>query len=201
MPDTYLPGEHDLVGIITGVVDKNKIITGNKISQGDILIGLPSNGLHTNGYSLARKVFFESKKYDVNTYLETLGSTIGETLLRPHINYTNHVFKTLDMGVTIKGIAHITGGGLTENIPRILPKGCAVNINVGSWPSLPIFETLKELGNIDNEEMYRAFNMGIGMVFIVDQQSLNSISKILNTITPVFEIGKVVKGNNIVTYL
>ena len=197
MPDTYLPGEHDLVGIITGVVDKNKIITGNKISQGDILIGLPSNGLHTNGYSLARKVFFESKKYDVNTYLETLGSTIGETLLRPHINYTNHVFKTLDMGVTIKGIAHITGGGLTENIPRILPKGCAVNINVGSWPSLPIFETLKELGNIDNEEMYRAFNMGIGMVFIVDQQSLNSISKILNTITPVFEIGKVVKGNNI----
>jgi phosphoribosylformylglycinamidine cyclo-ligase len=201
MPDTYLPGEHDLVGIITGVVDKNKIITGNKISQGDILIGLPSNGLHTNGYSLARKIFFESKKYDVNTYLETLGSTIGETLLRPHINYTNHVFKTLDMGVTIKGIAHITGGGLTENIPRILPKGCAVNINVGSWPSLPIFETLKELGNIDNEEMYRAFNMGIGMVFIVDQQSLNSISKILNTITPVFEIGKVVKGNNIVTYL
>ena len=201
MPDTYLPGEHDLVGIITGVVDKSKIITGAKISEGDILIGLPSNGLHTNGYSLARKVFFDSKKYDVKTYLETLGGTIGDTLLKPHINYTNHVFKTLDMGVKIKGIAHITGGGLTENIPRILPKDCAVNINIGSWPSLPIFETLKKLGNIDNEEMYRAFNMGIGMVFIVDQKSLDSVSKILNTITPVYEIGKVIKGNNIVTYI
>jgi len=201
MPDTYLPGEHDLVGIITGVVDKNKIITGAKISEGDILIGLPSNGLHTNGYSLARKVFFDSKKYDVKTHLETLEGTIGDTLLKPHINYTNHVFKTLDMGVEIKGIAHITGGGLTENIPRILPKNCAVNINVGSWPSLPIFETLKELGNIDNGEMYRAFNMGIGMVFIVNQKSSKSISKILNTITPVYEIGKVIKGNNIVTYI
>ena len=201
MPDTYLPGEHDLVGIITGVVDKNKIITGAKISEGDILIGLPSNGLHTNGYSLARKVFFDSKKYDVKTHLETLGGTIGDALLKPHINYTNHVFKTLEMGVKIKGIAHITGGGLTENIPRILPKDCAVNINVGSWPILPIFETLKELGNIDNEEMYRAFNMGIGMVFIVDQKSLDSISKALNTVTPVYEIGKVIKGNNIVTYI
>ena len=105
------------------------------------------------------------------------------------------------MGVKIKGIAHITGGGLTENIPRILPKDCAVNINIGSWPILPIFETLKELGNIDNEEMYRAFNMGVGMVFIVDQKSLDSISKILNTITPVYEIGKVIKGNNIVNYI
>ena len=201
MPDTYLPGEHDLVGIITGVVDKSKIITGAEISEGDILIGLPSNGLHTNGYSLERKVFFGSKKYDVKTHLEKLGGTIGDALLKPHINYTNHVFKTLDMGVKIKGIAHITGGGLTENIPRILPKDCAVNINIGSWPILPIFETLKELGNIDNEEMYRAFNMGVGMVFIVDQKSLDSISKILSTITPVYEIGKVIKGNNIVTYI
>ncbi len=201
MPDTYLPGEHDLVGIITGVVDKSKIITGAKISEGDILIGLPSNGLHTNGYSLARKVFFDSKKYNVKTHLETLGSTIGDALLKPHINYTNHVFKTLEVGVKIKGIAHITGGGLTENIPRILPKDCAVNINIGSWPILPIFQTLKELGNIDNEEMYRAFNMGIGMVFIVDQKSLDSISKALNTVTPVYEIGKVIKGNNIVTYI
>ena len=108
---------------------------------------------------------------------------------------------TLDNGVKIKGLAHITGGGLTENIPRILPKDCAVNINIGSWPSLPIFETLKELGNIDSEEMYRAFNMGVGMVFIVDQKSLDSISKILNTITTVYEIGKVVKGDNIVTYI
>ena len=201
MPDTYLPGEHDLVGIITGVVDKNKIITGDKISPGDIIVGLPSNGLHTNGYSLARKVFFEHKKYEVNTYLEKLGSTIGEALLKPHINYTNHVFKTLDTGINVKGIAHITGGGFTENIPRILPNGCAVNINIGSWPNLSVFETLKELGNIDDEEMYRTFNMGVGMVFVVDPKSLNVVSEVLNTITPVYEVGKVVNGNNIVNYV
>ena len=201
MPDTYLPGEHDLVGIITGVVDKNKIITGDKISPGDILVGLPSNGLHTNGYSLARKVFFEYKKYEVTTYLEKLGSTIGEVLLKPHINYTNHVFKTLDSGVNIKGIAHITGGGFTENIPRILPSGCAVNINIGSWPNLSVFKTLQELGNIDDKEMYRTFNMGVGMVFVVDPKSLNIISDALNTITPTYEIGKVVNGNNIVNYV
>ena len=201
MPDTYLPGEHDLVGVITGIVDKNKIITGVDISPGDILLGLPSSGLHTNGFSLARKVFFDIANHSVDTYLENLGTTVGEALLEPHINYTNHVLSVLDTGEPIKGIAHITGGGITENVPRILPKGCAVKIKRGSWPSLPVFDTIKELGNIDTEEMYRAFNMGIGMVFIVDQKSSDIVSRSLGKMTTVYEIGEVVKGDNFTSYL
>jgi len=201
MPDTYRPGEHDLVGVITGVVDKNKIITGKNICPGDVLLGLPSSGLHTNGYSLARKVFFDIGKHTVETYLETLGATVGETLLEPHINYTNHVLSVLDTRENIKGIAHITGGGLTENVPRILPAGCSVNIDRYSWPDLPVFDTIKELGNIDTEEMYRAFNMGIGMVFIVDKNSLNAIENSLKEITPVYEIGEVTEGDNLMRYV
>jgi len=201
MPDTYLPGEHDLVGVITGIVDKNKIITGEHISPGDILLGLPSSGLHTNGFSLARKVFFDIANHSVDTYLEGLGATVGEVLLEPHINYTNHVLSALDTGEAIKGIAHITGGGLTENVPRILPGGCAVKIKRGSWPSLPVFDTIKELGNIDTKEMYRTFNMGIGMVFIVDQKSSNIISTALNKMTPVHKIGEVVEGSNSTNYV
>jgi len=201
MPDTYLPGEHDLVGVITGIVDKNKIITGADISPGDILLGLPSSGLHTNGFSLARKVFFDIANHSVDTYLENLGTTVGEALLEPHINYTNHVLSVLDTGEPIKGIAHITGGGITENVPRILPKGCAVKIKRDSWPSLPVFDTIKELGNIDTEEMYRAFNMGIGMVFIVDQKSSDTVSKALGKMTTVYEIGEVAEGDNFTIYL
>ncbi|MBE77346.1 MAG: phosphoribosylformylglycinamidine cyclo-ligase [Candidatus Marinimicrobia bacterium] len=201
MPDTYLPGEHDLVGVITGIVDKNKIITGNNICPGDVLLGLPSSGLHTNGYSLARKVFFDIGKHTVETYLESLGATVGDTLLEPHINYTNHVLSVLENGENIKGIAHITGGGLTENIPRILPSGCSVSIDRSSWPGLPVFDTIKELGNIDNEEMYRAFNMGVGMVFIIDKKSSNAVANSLKKITPVYEIGEVTEGDNLTRYI
>ena len=201
MPDTYLPGDHDLVGVITGIVDKNKIITGVHISPGDILLGLPSSGLHTNGFSLARKVFFDIANHSVDTYLENLGTTVGEALLEPHINYTNHVLSVLDTGEPIKGIAHITGGGLTENVPRILPKGCAVKIKRDSWPSLPVFDTIKELGNIDTEEMYRAFNMGIGMVFIVNQKSSDTVSRALGKMTTVYEIGEVAEVDNFTIYL
>ena len=201
MPDTYLPGEHDLVGVVTGIVDKNKIITGKNICPGDVLLGLPSSGLHTNGYSLARKVFFDIGKHTVETYLESLGATVGDTLLEPHINYTNHVLSVLDTGENIKGIAHITGGGLTENVPRILPAGCSVNIDRHSWPDLPVFDTIKELGNIDTKEMYRAFNMGIGMVFIIDKNSSNTIENSLKEITPVYEIGEVIEGDNLMRYI
>ncbi|MBE77485.1 MAG: phosphoribosylformylglycinamidine cyclo-ligase [Candidatus Marinimicrobia bacterium] len=201
MPDTYLPGEHDLVGVITGVVDKNKIITGKNICPGDLLLGLPSSGLHTNGYSLARKVFFDIGKHTVETYLESLGATVGDTLLEPHINYTNHVLSVLKTGENIKGIAHITGGGLTENIPRILPAGCSVNIDRRSWPSLPVFDTIKELGNIDTGEMYRAFNMGLGMVFIIDKNSSTTVTDSLKGITPVYEIGEVTEGDNLTRYI
>ena len=201
MPDTYLPGEHDLVGVITGIVDKDKIITGKSISAGDVLIGLPSNGLHTNGYSLARKIFFKDMNYNVDTYLESLNNTIGKALLEPHMNYTNHVFKLLDTKIQINGIAHITGGGLTENIPRILPRNCSVKIQRGSWPTLPIFDILKELGDVEEDEMYRAFNMGIGIVFIVDNDSVNPIEKALNGITNIYAIGEVIEGENIVHYI
>ena len=200
MPDTYLPGEHDLVGVITGIVDKDKIITGKNISPGDVLVGLPSNGLHTNGYSLARKIFFKDMGYDVDTYLESLDDTVGAALLEPHINYTNHVFKLLNEKINVKGIAHITGGGLTENIPRILPDECSVKIQKGTWPSLPIFDTLKNLGNVEEEEMYQAFNMGIGMVFIVDNDSVDSIEEALKNITNIYTIGDVIEGENIVHY-
>ena len=192
MPDTYLPGEHDLVGVITGVVEKDKIITGETIQPGDVVLGLPSSGLHTNGYSLARKLFFEIGGYDVNDTIPELEKSVGLTLLEPHINYTNHVFGVLDKEIGVKGIAHITGGGLVENIPRILPDGCDVEIHKGSWPSIPIFNVMQSIGNVDENEMYRTFNMGIGMIIIAAPDQVNSIKKIID----VHEIGFVVAGGN-----
>jgi phosphoribosylformylglycinamidine cyclo-ligase len=199
MPDTYLPGEHDLVGIVTGVVEKEKIITGENIKPGDVLLGLPSNGLHTNGYSFARKLFFEIGEYDVNDTTPELEKSVGLTLLEPHINYTNHVFATLDAGIDVKGIAHITGGGLVENIPRILPDDCSVEIQKGSWPILPVFDVMQSLGDVDEDEMFRAFNMGIGMVFIVDDAKVSSVKDVLKDLIDVCEIGSVFRGNKNVT--
>ena len=195
MPDTYLPGEHDLVGIITGVVEKDKIITGENIKYGDVVLGLPSNGLHTNGYSFARKLFFEIGKYDVNDTIPELEKSVGLTLLEPHINYTNHVFSVLDNGIDLKGIAHITGGGLVENIPRILPDGCGVEVQNGSWPVLPVFNVMQSIGNVDKNEMFRAFNMGIGMVLIVNLDDVDSIKSALKNLTKVYEIGLITNEN------
>jgi len=196
MPDTYLPGEHDLVGIITGIVEKEKIITGKNIKPGDVLLGLPSNGLHTNGYSFARKLFFEIGGYDVNDTIPELEKSIGLTLLEPHINYTNHVFATLDAGIDVKGIAHITGGGLVENIPRILPDGCGVEIQKGSWPNIPVFDVMQSISDVDEDEMYRAFNMGIGMTFIVSPDDIGAVTDALKDLTDVYEIGSVVNAEN-----
>ena len=195
MPDTYLPGEHDLVGIITGVVEKEKAITGEKISPGDIVLGLPSSGLHTNGYSLARKVFFDIGGYNINDRISGLEKSVGLTLLEPHINYTNHVFNVLDRGIDIKGIAHITGGGLLENIPRVLPAQCDVEIKKGSWPTIPVFNIMKAIGNIDEKEMLRAFNMGIGMVFIVRPSDVGKVKDVLKDLSPIYEIGHVKNGS------
>jgi phosphoribosylformylglycinamidine cyclo-ligase len=191
MPDTYLPGEHDLVGVITGVVDRNKIITGDTIIPGDVLLGLPSSGLHTNGFSLARKIFFDVGKYSVNDTIDELSESIGLTLLTPHVNYTNHVFTVLNSGISIKGIAHITGGGLIENVPRVVPKSYGAVINKNSWPTLPVFDLMKKIGNINTLEMFRAFNMGIGMVFIVNNKHVESTKEILKNICNVYEIGVV----------
>ena len=192
MPDTYMPGEHDLVGVVSGVVEKDKIITGENIHPGDVVLGLPSNGLHTNGFSLARKLFFKVGGYGVNDTIPELQKSVGLTLLEPHINYTNHLLKVLNKGIDIKGIAHITGGGLVENIPRVLPKNCGVEILKNSWPSLPIFDLIQSIGNIDEDEMYRTFNMGIGMSIITAPDQVNSIKQIIET----YEIGSVVRGNN-----
>lgn len=192
MPDTYLPGEHDLVGVITGVVDKNKIITGDRILPGDVILGLPSSGLHTNGYSLARKIFFEVAKHNINDHVEGLKKSVGLTLLEPHINYTNHVFKALEDGIDIKGIAHITGGGLIENIPRILPDKYGAKIKKGSWPSLPVFDVMQNIGKIDQDEMYRAFNMGIGMVFVVKREDVSLVKESLKDISMVYDIGTII---------
>ena len=194
MPDTYLSGEHDLVGVITGVVEKESIITGDSIVPGDTVLGLPSNGLHTNGYSFARNLFFDIGKYDVNDAIEELEKPVGLTLLEPHINYTNHVFAVLDQSIDIKGIAHITGGGLLENIPRVLPDGCGVKIQKRSWPKPPVFDVMQHIGNVDKNEMYRTFNMGIGMVFIVDPSNIDTVKNALNNLTEVYEIGTVEKG-------
>ena len=193
MPDTYLPGEHDLVGIITGVVEKDKIITGESIKPGDVVLGLPSNGPHTNGYSFARKLFFDVGGYSVNDIIPELEKSVGLTLLKPHINYTNHVFAMLDAGVEVKGIAHITGGGLIENIPRILPDGCGVEIQKESWPALPIFGVMQSIGDVDEDEMYRAFNMGIGMVFIVNPADMDATINLMET----YKIGTVISGKGV----
>ncbi len=199
MPDTYLPGEHDLVGIITGVVEKDKIITGDRITPGDSIIGIPSNGLHTNGYSLARKIFFDVGGFDVEDHLPGLNNSVGMTLLKPHVNYTNHVASILKAGVDIKGIAHITGGGILENVPRILPDHCAASIQKGSWPSVDVFSVMQSIGNINEREMFRTFNMGIGMALVIQSSEMQKLKKSLSRLTPVYEIGSIIAGNKEVT--
>jgi len=194
MPDTYLPGEHDLVGIITGIVNKNNIITGDSIRPGDVVLGLPSNGLHTNGYSLARKLFFDVGRYSVNDTIPEFEESVGLTLLTPHTNYTNHILTILDSGIDIHGLAHITGGGIIENIPRVLPGDCGVEIRKDSWPVLPVFNIMQSIGNVDHEEMYRTFNMGIGMVVIVDATGITKIKNSLKNLSEVYRIGSVIQG-------
>ena len=196
MPDTYLPGENDLVGIVTGVVEKDKIINGSAIRPGDVLIGIESSGLHTNGYSLARKLFFDVGKYTVNTALPELDRTVGETLLEPHINYTNPVLGLLDTGLPVNGIAHITGGGFIDNLPRILPADCCVEIEKGAWPILPVFSIMQELGDLDNAEMYRTFNMGIGLMLVVPEPKADLIlEKIGDSALQAWRLGSIISGN------
>jgi len=165
MPGFYADGEYDIAGFIVGVVDREKIIDGRSIVPDDVLLALPSVGLHTNGYSLARKLFLEVAGYEVNTMLEGVGMTVGEAMLQPHLSYLRPLENLLDSGL-IKGLVHITGGGLLDNIPRILPAGTGVTIEKGSWPELPIYTLMREIGAVSEFEMYRTFNMGVGMVII-----------------------------------
>lgn len=197
MPGTYLPGEHDLVGVITGVVDKNKVILGKNIQPGDIVMAFTSSGLHTNGYSLARKLFFEVGKYSIDAHLPELNRMLGEVLLEPHINYTRPVLKMLQENIVIKGMAHITGGGLLENIPRVLPEGCSVEIKKNAWPEQAVFSMLRKLGNLHDEEAYRTFNMGVGLVMIMSADQIDAARRVLSDLPQfkLYEIGQVVKGD------
>ena len=195
MPGFYADGEYDLAGFIVGIVDREKVIDGKEIKAGDVVLGLPSNGLHTNGYSLARKLLFEVAGYKVDTKLDETGETIAETLLKPHLSYFKSLAVLIDQK-KIKGLAHITGGGLLNNIPRILPENVAVEINRGSWEELPIFGVMQKIGNVENKEMFRAFNMGIGMVVICSPDEADNIKKHFDEIDEkYFEIGRVVSGN------
>ncbi|MGA2298313.1 MAG: phosphoribosylformylglycinamidine cyclo-ligase [FCB group bacterium] len=172
MPSLYQEDEYDISGTIIGVVEKNKIVDGKSIKKGDILIGLPSTGLHTNGYSLARAILLE--KYNANTKIDELGKTIGEALLEVHRSYLNIVYPILEKNL-LKGISHITGGGIIGNTSRIIPQELTLKINWDAWEVLQIFKLIQKTGNISNDEMRRAFNLGIGMILIADKNNVDSI--------------------------
>lgn len=192
MPSMYADGEYDLAGFIVGVVDKSKVIDGKNIRAGDVVLGLPSNGLQTNGYSLARKLLFEIAGYKVDSKPEQLkGETVGNVLLATHPSFLKKLEGILNLG-KIKGLAHITGGGLLENIPRILPENVSVEINRGTWNELPVFGLMQKIGNVTDSEMFRTFNMGIGMIVICSEEDKEFLKRNLGEC---FEIGRVVDGN------
>jgi len=203
MPDFYPPGEYDLAGFIVGIVDKQKVIDGKAIAPGDVVLGLPSSGLQTNGYSLARKLFFEVGGYKVDSYIDELGTTVGEALLATHSSFLPQIGPLLDgsrtpSSATIRGLAHITGGGFLENIPRILPEGVSVEISRGSWAEPPIFGLMQRLGNVTDKEMFRTFNMGIGMIVIC---SAENAAELQTAITDSTCIGRVTHGEREVNIL
>ncbi len=200
MPGFYADGEYDLAGTIVGAVSRDKIITGDTIQIGDVLIGLPSNGLHTNGYSLARKLLFEVARYDPDHYVNELKDKTGAALMRIHRSYLA-IVKKLTAGEVVSGMAHITGGGITENLPRILPKGMGAQVDLASWTVPPLFEHLQKLGNVEQEEMLRTFNMGIGLIVVVPAERVKKAKAILNRANERHHIiGRIVRGERKVAY-
>ena len=196
MPGMYAEGEYDIAGCIIGMVDKKKILTGDRVAIGDVLIGLASDGLHTNGYSLARKVLFEVGGLTVDTHVPELGTTLGEALLAPHRCYAPAVLPLLE-GNAIKTMAHLTGGGFYDNIPRSLPEGCGAVVDRSTFTVLPIFELIQRLGNVPEADLYRTFNMGIGLVLIVDAAQAATTVALLNaTGEKASIIGSVVTGEH-----
>lgn len=195
MPGVYGKGEWDVAGAITGVVEKEGIIDGSGIEEGDLVIGLASNGLHTNGYSLARHVLFDQKKYSIMEKIEGLDGNLGEVLLRPHTNYVEPAREIMKEW-KVKGMAHITGGGLEGNLSRVLPKNIDVEIEKGTWDILPIFQLIEKDGKVPEEDMYRTFNMGIGMVLVVSPEDEGNVENVLSQFKKLKYswIGKVKKG-------
>jgi phosphoribosylformylglycinamidine cyclo-ligase len=189
LADMYRKGEYDLAGCIVGVADRSKIIDGRKIKPGDVILGLASNGLHTNGYSLARRILFEKMRLKLTSRLPGSTSTVGAELLRVHKNYQPLLTKVpIEM---IKGLAHITGGGLIDNLPRVLPKNCDAVIDTKSWRVPRIFQILQQNGNVSRREMYQVFNMGIGMVAIVAERNAKGAMSILHA----KRIGRIQRGH------
>ncbi len=201
MPGFYADGEYDLAGFIVGVVNRDEIITGAGIEPGDCLIGLPSNGLHTNGYSLARKLLFEVAKYGPTQYVNALEDKTGAALMRQHRSYLGILRKLWTAGI-VRGMAHITGGGITENLPRIFQKGLGAQVELSSWQVPPLFQHLQELGDVAQDEMLRTFNMGIGMIVVVPANQVKKAKSILNRANERFVLmGRVVRGDRRVQYV
>jgi len=194
MPGMYSGEEYDVAGFAVGVVEEEQLVDGSKISNGDIVIGLSSSGLHSNGFSLVRELFFKQAAYQVTDYLPELGTTLGEELLKPTRIYVKTILELLKQ-VSIKGMAHITGGGLLENIPRVLPDGLQAEIKLGSWEIPPIFKGLQKIGNLKKEELYRTFNMGIGYVIIINQQEQELALQLIKELGErAYVIGRIKEG-------
>jgi phosphoribosylformylglycinamidine cyclo-ligase len=200
MPSFYGEEEYDLAGFAVGVVERKRIIDGSKIKTGDCLIGLASSGLHSNGYSLVRRVLLETSGYSVNDVLPELGKPLGDVLLTPTRIYVRTVLKLM-IGFDIRGMAHITGGGITENLPRVLPKGAQAIVRKGSWEIHPVFTLLQQKAGVDDEEMYRDFNMGIGMILVVPAKQADGVMKKARQLgEKAYLIGEIVKGKQVVKY-
>ncbi len=201
MPGFYADGEYDVAGFVVGAVERSKIVDGRGLVAGDVLLGLPSQGLHTNGYSLARHIAFATLGLQVDSHVPEIGETVGAALLRPHRSYLHAVQPLLADGL-VKGMAHITGGGLTDNLPRVLPAGTAAEVQRGSWPVLPVFEWLGRAGGVAIDDQYRAFNMGIGLVVAVAGVDVARVVSMLQKAgEEVYDIGRVVSGSPSVTYV
>jgi len=201
MPGVYLDGEFDLAGCIVGIVERSKIVDGSRVQPGDVVIGLASSGLHTNGYSLVRKVLFEDHGYKIDEYVPELGAVLGEVLLTPHKSYLKAVSSAMEQ-YEIRAMAHLTGGGFYGNIPRVLPSDCQVTVERRHWTVPPIFQFIQDKGNIDPVEMHRTFNMGIGMILIVPKEHALEIVELLKQEGEVaWIIGEVHKGAREVTII
>jgi phosphoribosylformylglycinamidine cyclo-ligase len=193
MPGMYAEGEYDLAGFIVGAVERKRLLTGANIKAGDVLIGLPSTGLHTNGYSLARKLLFEVASHQPESFVQELSSTVADELLRVHRSYLKPIQALLEADL-LKGAAHITGGGITDNTPRMLPKGLGAQVRLGSWPVLPVFDFLKTIGKIPEDDYRRSFNLGIGMIFAIGKKDLAAAARVLDKLhEPWYSIGSVME--------
>lgn len=194
MPGFYKKGEYDVAGFAVGIVDKDSIINGSKVSEGDAIIGIASSGIHSNGYSLVRKLFFDINNFKMDSTFEELDCTLGEELLKPTRIYVRMIHELIE-SFEIKGIAHITGGGFIENIPRTIPQGLKAKVHLGSYPVPPIFNIMQRLGNIEQNEMFNTFNMGIGLVMIVDSKDTDKVMSALHAMQEkAYVIGTIVRG-------